>query len=123
MWKGPRASPFLVSAGLVVYDLLAFGSRPVQPHRHYRARQLLAAYPFVDREKLLGGFRYGDCQEDDARMTLTVVAAGQRAGVVRSEEHTSELQSLMRNSYAVFCLKQILSRSAMLNLKQTQIKR
>src|SRR3546814_8171808 len=28
---------------------------------------------------------------------------GDRA--VRSEEHTSELQSLMRNSYAVFCLK------------------
>src|SRR3546814_1408285 len=25
--------------------------------------------------------------------------------MVRSEEHTSELQSLMRNSYAVFCLK------------------
>src|SRR3546814_1697968 len=25
--------------------------------------------------------------------------------VRRSEEHTSELQSLMRNSYAVFCLK------------------
>src|SRR3546814_1690225 len=24
--------------------------------------------------------------------------------LVRSEEHTSELQSLMRNSYAVFCL-------------------
>src|SRR3546814_8357637 len=29
--------------------------------------------------------------------------AGDRAG--RSEEHTSELQSLMRISYAVFCLK------------------
>src|SRR3546814_2331650 len=27
------------------------------------------------------------------------------AGVRRSEEHTSELQSLMRISYAVFCLK------------------
>src|SRR3546814_5255374 len=27
------------------------------------------------------------------------------AGRARSEEHTSELQSLMRNSYAVFCLK------------------
>src|SRR3546814_10114379 len=27
------------------------------------------------------------------------------AGRMRSEEHTSELQSLMRNSYAVFCLK------------------
>src|SRR3546814_3682277 len=28
-----------------------------------------------------------------------------RSGRSRSEEHTSELQSLMRNSYAVFCLK------------------
>src|SRR3546814_8780704 len=28
-----------------------------------------------------------------------------QAGRVRSEEHTSELQSLMRISYAVFCLK------------------
>src|SRR3546814_10367878 len=27
-------------------------------------------------------------------------------GATRSEEHTSELQSLMRISYAVFCLKQ-----------------
>src|SRR3546814_1707763 len=29
----------------------------------------------------------------------------QPVGDRRSEEHTSELQSLMRNSYAVFCLK------------------
>src|SRR3546814_4746501 len=28
-----------------------------------------------------------------------------RLGSLRSEEHTSELQSLMRISYAVFCLK------------------
>src|SRR3546814_4729803 len=37
-----------------------------------------------------------------------VAHEGQRADVaagVRSEEHTSELQSLMRISYAVFCLK------------------
>src|SRR3546814_10220218 len=33
---------------------------------------------------------------------LVVDLAGFEA---RSEEHTSELQSLMRNSYAVFCLK------------------
>src|SRR3546814_9094157 len=32
-------------------------------------------------------------------------AATARVGRLRSEEHTSELQSLMRNSYAVFCLK------------------
>src|SRR3546814_4803496 len=29
----------------------------------------------------------------------------ERADLARSEEHTSELQSLMRISYAVFCLK------------------
>src|SRR3546814_4246512 len=29
-----------------------------------------------------------------------------RLGPTRSEEHTSELQSLMRTSYSVFCLKQ-----------------
>src|SRR3546814_2497388 len=31
---------------------------------------------------------------------------GLKIGTIRSEEHTSELQSLMRISYAVFCLKQ-----------------
>src|SRR3546814_5555018 len=31
---------------------------------------------------------------------------GLRGSASRSEEHTSELQSLMRISYAVFCLKQ-----------------
>src|SRR3546814_11333226 len=31
--------------------------------------------------------------------------AFRRSQAVRSEEHTSELQSLMRISYAVFCLK------------------
>lgn len=82
MWKGPRASPFMVSAGLALYDLLALGSRPVQPHRHYGARALLADYPFVDPQQLLGGFRYGDCQEDDARMTLVVAAAAQGCGAV-----------------------------------------
>src|SRR3546814_949826 len=30
---------------------------------------------------------------------------GGKLGALRSEEHTSELQSLMRISYAVFCLK------------------
>src|SRR3546814_6479662 len=35
---------------------------------------------------------------------LTDKTAGEIA-TARSEEHTSELQSLMRHSYAVFCLK------------------
>src|SRR3546814_8322248 len=37
-----------------------------------------------------------------AKVTVT---GPKLAGVARSEEHTSELQSLMRISYAVFCLK------------------
>src|SRR3546814_10322314 len=39
-------------------------------------------------------------------------------GVSRSEEHTSELQSLMRIPYAVFCLKQ---KTTTLNTKYTHI--
>src|SRR3546814_9024497 len=43
-------------------------------------------------------------------LTLLIVPAGfsladSAEKRLRSEEHTSELQSLMRNSYAVFCLK------------------
>src|SRR3546814_1564736 len=40
-----------------------------------------------------------------AEAECALPAAGKDANVVRSEEHTSELQSLMRISYAVFCLK------------------
>src|SRR3546814_8766302 len=40
-----------------------------------------------------------------ARDGAMVMSALSRGEVVRSEEHTSELQSLMRISYAVFCLK------------------
>src|SRR3546814_8145902 len=38
-------------------------------------------------------------------LTIAVEALEEGPSVVRSEEHTSELQSLMRISYAVFCLK------------------
>src|SRR3546814_20974921 len=45
--------------------------------------------------------KFAPCQS-----TLTVCAAQSAAPYRgRSEEHTSELQSLMRISYAVFCLK------------------
>src|SRR3546814_7589746 len=36
---------------------------------------------------------------------LDIDATGAVSPLHRSEEHTSELQSLMRSSYAVFCLK------------------
>src|SRR3546814_1352054 len=44
-----------------------------------------------------------DGAPDRAALSLCVHAL--RAAEIRSEEHTSELQSLMRISYAVFCLK------------------
>src|SRR3546814_6271048 len=36
---------------------------------------------------------------------IEALGVGMRVSRPRSEEHTSELQSLMRTSYAVFCLK------------------
>src|SRR3546814_8245806 len=45
------------------------------------------------RHQLHGHLGADRCAPSDARLLL------------RSEEHTSELQSLMRLSYAVFCLK------------------
>src|SRR3546814_7112638 len=41
---------------------------------------------------------------------------GHNASLARSEEHTSELQSLMRISYAVFCLKKKKTKTK--NIKQ-----
>src|SRR3546814_3849729 len=40
-----------------------------------------------------------------ALVALGLHALQHRGQEARSEEHTSELQSLMRTSYAVFCLK------------------
>src|SRR3546814_1471466 len=41
----------------------------------------------------------------DPRRDAGAGGTGPARGALRSEEHTSELQSLMRISYAVFCLK------------------
>src|SRR3546814_1477437 len=41
----------------------------------------------------------------DALVETKLDGTGERLRWLRSEEHTSELQSLMRISYAVFCLK------------------
>src|SRR3546814_19224985 len=45
--------------------------------------------------------------ELDSHIAFVIDAMRARASLLglRSEEHTSELQSLMRTSYAVFCLK------------------
>src|SRR3546814_1416332 len=63
--------------------------RPARPERARPRRPVPRGARHHGRHLL--GYRRGAGTED----------------VGRSEEHTSELQSLMRISYAVFCLKQI----------------
>src|SRR3546814_4170806 len=67
--------------------------------RHPSGECVALFYPDCASNPLQG--RHLDYHWDGARVDL-VRDAGSGA---RSEEHTSELQSLMRISYAVFCLK------------------
>src|SRR3546814_5150479 len=65
------------------------------PYGSRDRRSVCAQCPFRDQigNNAAGRVRIGNGLRDEAR------------GPKRSEEHTSELQSLMRISYAVFCLK------------------
>src|SRR3546814_3962674 len=59
--------------------------------------------PFVGEQ--LGQAAHPRFRRGIARHADTALKGQHRGDVDRSEEHTSELQSLMRISYAVFCLK------------------
>src|SRR3546814_7674749 len=61
-----------------------------------------AATPIIDAQ--LGAESDRALAARDTRL-VALLGAGRGAEAERSEEHTSELQSLMRISYAVFCLK------------------
>src|SRR3546814_4915516 len=68
-----------------------------------RRRQLTAPLPLAPADTILApggapGNVMSDIRETMPRRRVALF-------VTRSEEHTSELQSLMRISYAVFCLK------------------
>src|SRR3546814_2190392 len=54
----------------------------------------------------------GDAASTDRRREARTSTAADRL-CSRSEEHTSELQSLMRISYAVFCIKKKIYRTAL----------
>src|SRR3546814_7821754 len=66
--------------------------RGARPCRDQRAQRSIA----------LTEVRAGDCMRGFGRSVLHSQPSQKTR---RSEEHTSELQSLMRISYAVFCLK------------------
>src|SRR3546814_4743851 len=76
-------------------------AHPARPRRH----------PAFGRNYYAGHMSAFPAATEDARHGTTGLAERYRAvrarsiALARSEEHTSELQSLMRISYAVFCLK------------------
>src|SRR3546814_2571863 len=67
----------------------------------WQLRQCIHAACVVQRPAAAGNLVVGQPQAVMAALGLGLV----QPACERSEEHTSELQSLMRISYAVFCLK------------------
>ena len=82
IWKGARVGKLQMRAGLMLYDVLSGFDQPVERHKSFSTSALLDRHPYLRSDGLKGGLSYGDCQEDDARMTLAVVAAAQAAGVI-----------------------------------------
>src|SRR3546814_6256414 len=70
--------------------------------KSYEPVKSVADLPPGDRDRLLAFFRI---YKQDASGKTPILLSGFGDADERSEEHTSELQSLMRISYAVFCLK------------------
>src|SRR3546814_5823220 len=58
----------------------------------------ISAFDHINRAANINNFNH-------VRLISVFLGHRTRRIRIRSEEHTSELQSLMRNSYAVFCLK------------------
>src|SRR3546814_6656678 len=57
-------------------------------------------FPFSDKQLKRSAMDYASAAQVERRPNFSTFNQA-----MRSEEHTSELQSLMRISYAVFCLK------------------
>src|SRR3546814_6740321 len=94
----------LLSAGL-------FLPRHLYAQRLLQQRQALQQFPLLPRREppqqflLEGQHLGGEAGEGGPAGGCQGEVLEAAVGLVRSEEHTSELQSLMRISYAVFCLK------------------
>src|SRR3546814_7246006 len=91
--------------------------RRIYPGAHEVLCQLLAKAAVVS-DRLMVSVE-ASTGTGTARSWMTGRAQSRITGVVaaqRSEEHTSELQSLMRISYAVFCLKKKIIRILLIDL-------
>src|SRR3546814_8845252 len=87
----------------------------------HRAHVAHRGFPIVaDRHDVDEGavHRSRHVVEIDLRLNVAAARPCARFEAPRSEEHTSELQSLMRISYAVFCLKK--KKTTHQNIKKTK---
>src|SRR3546814_6580858 len=100
-----RSSARARGAGMTVVLALIAGA--VAAVVLLRTTAAVLAHPSLVRENYRG---HSLPTAVGALLAAAVIAVD--GGRTRSEEHTSELQSLMRNSYAVFCLKQNNQRQA-----------
>ena len=67
--KGDFPGRWTYEMGLTVYDLLALR----WDHAYYSPHDFQLLAPHISQDDLQGGFRYGDAQTDDARLTLRVI--------------------------------------------------
>src|SRR3546814_4012642 len=96
-WLG-YAAPIALALYLAVYPAIAAGL--AWKFASARAVGNATAHPDA-RFALVAGAAW--IATEYLRATMFTGYAWDPLGVIRSEEHTSELQSLMRISYAVFC--------------------
>ncbi len=80
IYEGDRVGRAKMKAGLTLYDQLAGGNQPTPGHAGFSASELLKNLPYLKEQGLKGGFTYGDCQEDDARVTFEAVRAAHTSG-------------------------------------------
>src|SRR3546814_10266283 len=78
---------------------------PVRPARRRKIASVVGHRARADRKGLAGAVRPHLRPRPETTGRAPRARARERDQSARSEEHTSELQSLMRTSYAVFCLK------------------
>src|SRR3546814_2490310 len=86
-----------------------------RPPRSTRTDTLFPYTTLFRSSSVAGGRRISRSVTRRGPLSIAVPFGGGRAMLLehgRSEEHTSELQSLMRISYAVFCLKKKITTSA-----------
>ncbi len=78
VYKGDFPGRWTYAMGLTVYDLLALR----WDHAYYSSQDFRLLAPHISQDDLQGGFRFGDAQTDDARLTLRVIRESVADGAV-----------------------------------------